>query len=185
MSLRNFHVDSNITDSDLLKRSDGLFKNFVASFRQAAANGHFSFGGITLQDHDLNRVHGIVTEIDSRRLFYACGEDESPHYAMQSLYEARRSIVNASKGVWANPSCEVLVQEITATLSQYCTEAEKLAAKSGDMWSVDQRAFMMVMTDMRLSIWLLVAALQRKLGSIIRPRNLPTDIVRLVNTGEV
>lgn len=135
MSLRNFHVDSNVTDSDLLKRSDGLFKNFVASFRQAAANGHFSFGGITLQDHDLNRVHGIVTEIDSRRLFYACGEDESPHYAMQSLYEARRSIVNASKGVWANPSCEVLVQEITATLSQHCTAAEKLAAKGGDMWS--------------------------------------------------
>jgi hypothetical protein len=61
MSLRNFHVDSNVTDFDLLKRSGGLLKNFVASFRQAAANGHFSFGGITLQDHDLNRVHGIVT----------------------------------------------------------------------------------------------------------------------------
>lgn len=185
MSLRNFHVDSKVTDSDLLRRSDGLLKNFVASFRQAAANGHFNFGGITLQDHDLDRVHGIVTEIDSRRLFYACGEDESPHYAMQSLYDARRSIVEASKGVWANPSCEVLVQEITATLSQYCTAAEKLAAKGGDMWSVDRTAFMMVMTDMRLSVWLLVAALQNKLGSIIRPRNLPIDIVRLVSAGGV
>ncbi|MGY3808237.1 hypothetical protein [Aeromonas allosaccharophila] len=185
MSLRNFHVNSNVTDADLLTRSDGLLKNFVASFRQAAANGNFSFGGITLQDLDLNRVHGIVTEIDSRRLFYACGEDESPHYAMQSLYEARKSIMEASKGVWANPSCEVLVQEITATLSKYCTVAERLAAKGGDMWSVDRMEFMMVMTDMRLSVWLLVAALQKKLGSIIRPRNIPADLVNLVSVGEV
>ncbi|QDL39078.1 hypothetical protein [Rhodoferax sediminis] len=104
---------------------------------------------------------------------------------MQSLYEARKSIMDASKGVWANPSCEVLVQEITATLSQHCTAAEKLAAKGGDMWSVDRMAFMMVMTDMRLSIWLLVAALQNKLGPIIRPRNLPIDIARLVSAGQV
>jgi hypothetical protein len=185
MSLRNFHVDANITDADLLKRSDGFFKSFVASFRQAAANGHFSFGGITLQDPDLNRVHAIVTEIDSRRLFHACGEDENPQYAMQSLYEARKAIMEASKGVWANPSCEVLVQEISATLSKYCTEAEKLAAKGGDIWSVDRMAFMTVMTDMRLSVWLLVAALQKKLGSIIRPRNLPTDLAKLVSAGEI
>lgn len=185
MSLRNFHVDSNVSDADLLRRSDGLFKQFVAAFRQAAANGNFSFGGITLQDHDLNRVHGIVTEIDSRRLFYACGEDETPFYAMKSLYEARKSIVDASKGVWANPSCEVLVQEIIATLSQYCTAAERLANKGGNMWSADRTAFMMTMTDMRLSVWLLVAALQRKLGSVIRPRNLPPDIARLVNAGDI
>jgi hypothetical protein len=103
MSLSNFHIDGNVTDAQLLKRSDGFLKNIVASFRQAAANGDFTFGPIKLHDADLNRIHAIVTEIDSRRLFWACGEDEVPRYAMQSLYEARRSIREASKGVWANP----------------------------------------------------------------------------------
>jgi hypothetical protein len=69
----------------MLQRSDGFLKNLVASFRQAAANGCFTFGPVKLQDADLNRVHGIVTEIDARRLFYACGEDEVPRYAMKSL----------------------------------------------------------------------------------------------------
>jgi hypothetical protein len=89
VSLRNFQVNATVTDADLLRRSDGFLKTFVASFRQAAANGNFTFGPIKLHDADLNRVHAIVTEIDARRLFYACGEDETPRYAMQSLYEAR------------------------------------------------------------------------------------------------
>jgi hypothetical protein len=74
MSLSNFHIDGNVTDAQLLKRSDGFLKNLVASFRQIAANGNFTFGPIKLQDADLNRVHAIVTEIDARRLFWACGE---------------------------------------------------------------------------------------------------------------
>lgn len=92
MSIRNFHADGNVAEEQLLDRSSGFIANFVASFRQAAANGNFSFGGIKLQDSDLNRVHGIVTDIDTRRLFYACGEDEIPHYAMESLYQARKAI---------------------------------------------------------------------------------------------
>jgi hypothetical protein len=185
MSLRNFHVNANVTDVELLEQARGLYKNFVAAFRQAAANGHFKFGGIILQDRDLNRVHSIVTEIDARRLFYACGEDESPQYAMQSLYEARKAIMQESKGVWANPSCELLVQEITATLSKHCTAAEKLANAGGDVWSADRVKFMMVMTEMRLSTWLLVAALKVKLGSVIQPRNLPVDLLNLAESGEV
>jgi hypothetical protein len=56
VSLRNFQVDGNVTEADLLNRSDGFLKTFVASFRQAAANGNFTFGPIKLQDADLNRV---------------------------------------------------------------------------------------------------------------------------------
>jgi hypothetical protein len=126
VSLRNLQVDANVTDVELLKRSDGIFKNLVASFRQAAANGNFAFGFIKLHDADLNRAHSILTEIDGRRLFYACGEDENPRYAMQSVYDARKAIRDLSKGVWANPSCEVVVQEITAALSDFCTTAEKI-----------------------------------------------------------
>ena len=185
MSLRNFHVDSNVTDAELVKRSKALFKNFVASFRQAAANGNFKFGFITLHDRDLNHVHSIVTEIDGRRLFYACGEDESPKYAMQSLYEARKEIMKETKGVWADPTCELLVQEITATLSKHCTAAEKLVNAGGDDWSPERVKFMMIMTEMRLDTWLLVATLKKKLGSVIQPRNLPIDLDNLVQSSEV
>lgn len=95
---------------------------------------------------------------------------------MQSLYEARRSIRETSKGVWANPSCEVLVQEIAAALSDFCTRAEKLNPDELRSWP-DQREFFSLMTDMRLKVWLLVAMLKEKLGSIINPRNLPPEIL--------
>jgi hypothetical protein len=172
VSLRNFHVDANLTDSEMLRRSNGFLKNLVASFRQAAANGYFTFGPVKLQDADLNRLHGIVTEIDGRRLFYACGEDEIPIHAMESLYEARKAIREASKGVWANPSCEVLVQEITAALADFCTKAEKRVN--------DRDEFYSIMTNMRLKVWLLVAMLKNKVGSVISPRNLPSEIWRSV-----
>jgi hypothetical protein len=186
MSLRNFQVDANVTDADLLKRSNGFLKRFVASFRQAAANGNFTFGPIKLHDADLNRVHSIVTEIDARRLFYACGEDENPRYVMQSLYEARRAIREASKGVWADPSCEVLVQGITAALSDFCTTAEKLNPEDSGKWSIPVRnRFYLVMTDMRLNVWLLVAMLKKKLGSILNPRNLPEEIWQAVSDKDI
>jgi hypothetical protein len=186
VSLRNFQVDSNITDADLLNRSDGILKTFVASFRQAAANGNFSFGPIKLQDADLNRVHGIVTEIDARRLFYACGEDEVPRYAMQSLYEARKAIRDASKGVWANPSCEILVQDISAALSDFSTRAEKLKPEETGKWSRAERDhFYFLMAEMRLNVWLLVAMLKKKLGSILNPRNLPEEIWQAVSSKDI
>jgi hypothetical protein len=173
MSLRNFHVDANITDSQLLARSDGIAKNFISAFRQAAANGSFKLGGVELKDPDLNRVHSIITEIDSRRMFYACGEEEIPKHAMTSFYEARKAIRDTSKGVWADQSCERLVQEIIATLNVFCTLAERLHPEELGGWSPDTQKFMQVMTDMRLAVWVLVAFLKKKLGSVIKPRNLP------------
>ena len=77
----------------------------------------------------VHRVHGTVTEFDARRLFYSCGEDEVSRYAMQSLYKARKAIRDATKGVWASPSCEPSMQDISAALSSFCTRAEKLDPK--------------------------------------------------------
>ena len=186
MSLRNFQVDANVTEADLLKRSNGFLKKLVASFRQAAANGNFTFGPVKLQDADLNRVHSIVTEIDARRLFYACSEDEMPRYAMQSLYEARKVIRDASKGVWADPPCEALVQDISAALSDFCTRAEKFDPENAGKWSRAERdAFYFLMTDMRLNVWLLVALLKKKLGSILNPRNLPDEIWQTISGKEI
>lgn len=180
MSLRNFHVDANVTDEELLTRSSGFIKRFVASFRQSAANGNFSFGPITLQDADLNRVHSIVTEIDSRRVFYACADDEIPRDAMTSLYNVRDAIRNHTKGVWANPSCEVLVQEVSHALNEACTAAEKLGGENVRMDSEEFGLFIDVIANMRLKIWALVAALKSKLGSVINPRNMPQEITAQV-----
>ena len=84
-------------------------------------------------------------------MFYACGEDESPQHAMQSLYEARNKILQESKGIWADPSCEILVQKTISTLSKHCTMAEKLGNSGEESFSLDKVKFMQVMTDMRLS----------------------------------
>lgn len=185
MSLRNMHVDANVTDAKLLARSDGLLLGFIASFRQAVANGGFKFGGIELKDSDLNRVHAIVNEIDTRRVFYACGEDENAKYAMTSLYKARDEIRTLSRGVWADPSCERLVQAITNTLADYCTKAEKLNPDELSTWSPHSTKFMEVMTEMRLSVWVLVAILQKKLGNVIAPSHLPLSIKHKVESAEV
>jgi hypothetical protein len=181
MALSNFHANGNIGDDELLKRSDGFIRNFVASFRQAAANGNFNFGIIKLKDSDLNRIHSIVNEIDKRRLFYNCSDDEMPKFAMQSLYEVRKFIREESRGVWAAPSCEVVVQEIFHTLSDACTDAERLGGENINMGGHNYDEFLDVITDMRLKAWSLVAILKDKVGAIVNPRNMPVEIANQVH----
>jgi hypothetical protein len=41
------------------------------------------------------------------------------------------------------------------------------------------------MTDKRLNVWLLVALLKKKLGSILNPRNLPDEIWRAVSGEDI
>lgn len=79
--------------------------------------------------------------------------------------------------MWANPSCEVLVQEITATLADFCTKGEKRIN--------DRDEFYNIMTNMRLNVWLLVAMLKKKLGSVINPRNLPSGIWQSAQEKEI
>lgn len=176
MTISNFHADGLVTDQQLLERSSGFFENIRGVFRQAAANGNFTFGFIKLHDTDLNRLHSIIVEIDTRRLFYSCGEDENPQYTMKSLYEARTEIRNLTKGVWATPECEIIVQEISYVLAEACTEAEKLGVENIIIGSDTFFSFIDVITNMRLKVWTLVAVLKKKTGSIINPKNMPSEI---------
>lgn len=185
MSLRNLHVDSNVIDAQLLARSDGLLANFVSAFRQAAANGSFKFGGIELKDPDLNRVHSIVSEINGRRIFFACDEDEHPSHAMTSLYEVRKEVITLSRGLWADRSCERLVQAIGDALADSCTRLERLDPNELGTWSPHTRKFYEELTDMRLAVWVLVAVLQKKLGPVISPSRLPPSIQLVVARSEV
>lgn len=185
MSLQNLHVDANVTEAQLLARSDGLVANFVSSFRQAAANGTFKFGGIELKDPDLNRVHSIVSEINGRRLFFECSGDEHPQHAMTSLYEVRKEVRNLSRGLWADRSCERLVQAIGDALADSCTRLERLDPSELGTWSPHTRKFYEELTDMRLTVWVLVAVLQKKLGAVISPSRLPPSIQLIVSKIEV
>lgn len=185
MALSNFHANGNIESTELLRRSDGFIRNLIASFRQAAAEGNFTFGFIKLKDSDLNRIHGIVNEIDHRRLFYNCSEDEMPKYAMQSLYEVRKFVREESRGVWATPSCEIVVQEISHVLSEACTEAERLGGDGIQMGGNHYEEFLDVITNMRLKTWSLVAILKDKVGAIVNPRNMPVEIEGQVQRTEL
>jgi hypothetical protein len=104
---------------------------------------------------------------------------------MKSLYEARNSIREQTKGVWANPSCETIVQEISHTLAEACTEAEKIGGESISMGSENYFDFLDVITNMRLKVWALVAIMKKKVGSIINPRNMPSEIINQVEESEL
>lgn len=182
MSLAGFHVDANVTEAALIAQSSTILDRLTAGFRQVAANG-FSFGGLTLQDGDLNRLHAIVTEIDTRRVFYSAGEDEVPAHAMTSLRAVRDLVRDKSRGIWADPSCERLVQEISAALADCCTQAERL--ERAVVWSSEARHFMDTVTEMRLRVWVVVAILQRKIGQILQPGHLPPEIAALVASHDV
>ena len=185
MSLRNFHVDSTVTDAQLLARSEGLLANLISAFRQSVANGAFKFGSVELKDPDLNRVHSIINEINSRRTFFTCNEDEHPPHVMISLYEMRKEIRVLQRGVWADRSCERLIQAIGDQLADSCTRLERLDPQELGSWSPYTRKFYEELTDMRLAIWVLVAVLRKKLGSIINPSHMPASIELLVSRSEI
>ena len=181
-TLKNFHVDANVSNKLLLNQAKGYFQEMNASFQEAHEQGRFALGSINSHDQDLNRLHKIVAEIDTRRLFFSCGGDEIPKWAMKSLYEVREKIREDVKGVWANPECEVVIQLIIETLNEFCTKAERMNA--GDT-SAPEFSFFNLATEMRLKVWLLVAVLKKKTGGLLQPRNLPIELWSYVVTQEV
>jgi len=185
MSLRNFHANADVTENQLKKKAIAIAKDFRATFRQMAANGNFQFGPFKLQDGDMNRIHAIVNEIDGRRLFYACDDDEIPKFAMQSLYETRQEIRKSSKGVWANLTCEKLVQQLLHDLADFATKGERLHAGDLTNHCSDRNQFLDLATEMRLKVWTTVAILKIKMGSIINPMHLPEEILQAVSGEEI
>lgn len=171
-------------ETELKTRLTNIINEFVGSFRQAVAYG-FELGPVTLQNQDLNRVHSIVTEIDSRRAFYNFHEDELPKFVLQSIYEVRNEIKNHAKGVWANPTCEVIIQEITQALNDFTTQVEKFNLEMLSMGDKDWPKFTRLLSDLRLRIWSLIAYLQKKLGNVLRPKHLPLDIHKQVVQSEL
>lgn len=173
---KKFHVDGSVTNDQLKQRLADVAGNINGSFRQLVANGSFTFGFVKLHNPDLNRVHSIVNEIDRRRIFYLCGEDEVAHYAMQSLYAARDEIRELSRGVWADPSCEKIIQSIAEEIDQTRTKGEKAGFNDDKSYFCSASERWDIMANMRLRVWYLVALLKRKTGRVTQPQHLPEEI---------
>lgn len=58
------------TEETLSARLGNIIGGLVRIFRKAIAEDGFTAGPIKLKNTDLNRVHSIVTEIDSRRVLH-------------------------------------------------------------------------------------------------------------------
>ena len=142
------------------QRVKAVTQQFVGSFRQAVAYGGFEFGPIKLQDQDINRVHSIVTEIDTRRVFYNYYEDEIPVRVLDSINAVRSEVRQNAKGVWANPTCERIVQEIMQVLNDFVTKLEKLDPNTISMGNPKWDDFVELTGDLRFQIWVLVAYLK-------------------------
>ncbi len=152
----------------------------IRIFRKAVADEGFTAGPIKLKNTDLNRVHGIVREIDSRRVFYNSVEDELPEYARKSVNEARAAIRSSIKGVWADRSVERIIQELLRVLADFESVCERISPFPSKYSDENFDNFIEAISHMRLRTWSLIAFLKLKNGKIIQPYNMPEEIFNAV-----
>jgi hypothetical protein len=182
MTIGDLHLFA--SPEELQARYQKLNTGFIAAFRQAAAWEGFSFGVVKLKATDLNRIHAVVAEIDSRRVFYGAYEDEIPWQVIESISEARTVIRNSLKGIWADTASEYFVQEILNTLADFMTEVERIGGKDiycgGEQWP----PFCELLGTMRLTVWMMIAHLKQRAGDVIMPTHLPAEIWKDVCIGK-
>jgi hypothetical protein len=163
--------------SRLASTSGGI----VRIFRQAISTEGFSIGPTKLKNTDLDRVHKIVNEIDTRQVFYTFYEDEIPKYAVDSVLEARKEIRKLSGGVWADSAQELIVQKIQETLGDFSSKASHITPFPANHHSELWKEFVDLLVDLRLKVWCLIAILKRKNGSVLQPTHLPSEIDEVIS----
>jgi hypothetical protein len=169
------------SDTSLESRLSDIIENFVGIFRQSIATEGFKAGPFTLKNVDLQRVHRIVNEIDSRRVFYTRYEEEGPPYALASINQARDAIRQSMNDVWADSSQERLVQQIQVALNDFVTQVERIEPFPANYAADNFSEFEEPLVDLRLKIWSIVAALKIKNGHIIQPMHLPDKVLHKVS----
>ncbi len=148
-------------------------------FRQLVSKGgiKFSFAGISVepQEHDLQRIHDIINEIDERRAFYDNLDDEIPKHVMDSVLEAKASINNLRRGLWANTWARETIQLLLHELGAYLTKTQNrrlprnLHDKGFDTFEKDT-------LELRLKVWTIVAHLVVVFGAAVSAMHLPDEI---------
>ena len=147
----------------------------VDVFRQMVAHEGLSLGPIKLKDPDLNRVHDIVNEIDSRRAFYNPYDDEIPAQVLGSVMETREQLRGLIRGVWADLSAERIVRHLMEALDEFVTHYSRLEFPETH-WE-QYKTLLPIISDLRVKCWFSVALLKLKFGSILNPIHLPDEVL--------
>ena len=169
------------TEDTLGARLRNVMDSLSRIFRKAVAEEGFNAGPIKLKNTDLNRVHGIVSEIDSRRVFYTFIEDERPEFARKSVNETRAALRSTAKGMWANSSEERIIQEIQRALANFETACDRIQPFPRNHHSPKFNNFVDALVDMRMMVWSLIGFLKQKNGDVIQPLNMPEEIMSAVS----
>jgi nucleoside phosphorylase len=115
--------------------------------------------------HDAERLHDLVHEIDSRRVFYAIEEDLG--YALKSVLDARKAMRKIARGLWQDPQAEAFAADLQRILSDFVTDIEPLNNKANSYHVFYER-----LLDMRKAVVEVVSQIVREYGQQIRVRNL-------------
>jgi hypothetical protein len=148
-------------------------RTFWRLLRQGAFKRGIKVGPITVDGSDQERLHGIVTEIDTRRVFYEHFAFEQSRYCIESVRAARDKIRDLSRGTWADSRLEVLLQDLHQALADFLTRAEPHVPGPPAEWPLQPGPFVRSLTEMRLQIWTIIALLNIHVGDVVRPKHLP------------
>ena len=155
----------------------------LSTFRQLVANGRIKFNlgflSVEPKEDDLARVHDVVNEIDNRRVFHQAYEDEIPEYMVKSVREARETIQELRKGVWADNGTREVVQYILHELAEFLTKSDRgrIPRNHHDAGFAE---FGESATELRLKVWTAIAHLYIVYGEEVKPYHLPQEILDTV-----
>lgn len=183
MGLKDFSI---IVSEDSLKdRLSNTIDSLIRIFRKSVAEEGFNIGPIKLKNTDLNRVHSIVSEINTRRVFVNCIDDEVPEYARESVRQARDTIRSIIKGIWTDGSEERIIQEILLAMADFETACEKINPFPQRFNDTNYDQFINAIVEMRIKVWTLICYLEKRNGSVIRASNMPPEIMTAVSESEL
>jgi len=160
--------------ASLLSRTIGLL-------RQGTLQDGLQLGPIKVGGTDQQRIHGVVTELDTRRAFYEEYAFEEPKYCVQSVLACRDEVRKIVRGVWADKVLESLVQDIQHHLACFLTDVQQHMPSESAHWHNEFAAFIRCLNAMRLEVWTDVALIMQRVGSIVTPTHIPDWIVTEVN----
>ena len=155
-----------------------LVGHIFGLIRQGIIRQGFKVGPIKLDGTDLQRTHSIVTEIDSRRVFYETCAFEDPRYCFESVQVCREEVRTLSRGIWADKFLESLVQDIQHKLASFVTQVSShLPPPSEKRFRPPSDVFMTCLERLRLEVWTIVILIMKQMGGAITPKHLPRWIL--------
>ena len=177
-SFENLGIQS--SHATLMGRLKQVVKETVGMFRQAVASDGVQAGPIKLTNHDLDRTHKIIAEIDDKRAFIKSNLNENPEFVIESIEDTRKEIRKLVGGIWADELQEKLIQRLQEEIANFLTDMERISPIPNDGSNPKWKQFSERLEELRLKVWTIIAAMINIHGDILRPRHLPEEIAQEV-----